>query len=125
MDCDSPCPVDAGDRELRGCVGNAHRELWGTMSEEAISGSDLEPDLNSEEEEEEDLEEEEMEEEDDENDGDDEEDGVGKCTAYCLGIYAIIYCYMQCVPVWVLRDLQAAHVLGYRELGGSKNVDLL
>ncbi|XP_018593292.1 helicase ARIP4 isoform X1 [Scleropages formosus] len=42
------------------------------MSEEAISGSDLEPDLNSEEDE--DLEEEEMEEDDDENDGDDEEE---------------------------------------------------
>ncbi|XP_030632729.1 helicase ARIP4 [Chanos chanos] len=44
------------------------------MSEEAISGSDLEPSLNSEEE---DLEEEEeMDEEDGENDGDDEDDTV-------------------------------------------------
>uniref|UniRef100_A0A673HPT2 Helicase ARIP4-like n=1 Tax=Sinocyclocheilus rhinocerous TaxID=307959 RepID=A0A673HPT2_9TELE len=41
------------------------------MSEEAISGSDLEPSLNSEEEEE-------MEEEDGENDGDDEEDAGGE-----------------------------------------------
>lgn len=42
------------------------------MSEEAISGSDLEPSLNSEEEEE-------MEEEEDgENDGDDEEDAGGE-----------------------------------------------
>lgn len=51
------------------------------MSEEAISESDLEPSLNSEEEyleneEEEDIED--MEEDEDENDGDDEDDSVGE-----------------------------------------------
>lgn len=55
------------------------------MSEEAISESDLEASLNSEEEyleneEEEDMEDmEDMEEDEDENDGDDEDDSVGKC----------------------------------------------
>uniref|UniRef100_A0A8D3CBC1 Helicase ARIP4-like n=1 Tax=Scophthalmus maximus TaxID=52904 RepID=A0A8D3CBC1_SCOMX len=53
------------------------------MSEEAISESDLEPSLNSEEEyldneEEEGEEEEDMEDDEDENDGDDEDDGVGE-----------------------------------------------
>ena len=60
------------------------------MSEEANSGSDLEPGLNSEEEDMEEEEEEEdndddeeeemneTDEEDDENDGDDEEDSAGK-----------------------------------------------
>lgn len=51
------------------------------MSEEAISESDLEPSLNSEEEyleNEEEEDNEEMEEDEDENDGDDEEDSVGE-----------------------------------------------
>lgn len=51
------------------------------MSEEAISESDLEPSLNSEEEyleNEEDEEMEDMEEDEDENDGDDEDDSVGE-----------------------------------------------
>lgn len=48
------------------------------MSEEAISESDLEPSLNSEEEYLENEEEEDMEEDEDENDGDDEDDGVGE-----------------------------------------------
>lgn len=57
------------------------RALQDAMSEEAISESDLEPSLNSEEEymedeEEEDLED--MEEDEDENDGDDEDDSVGE-----------------------------------------------
>uniref|UniRef100_A0A3B4Z7V8 RAD54 like 2 n=1 Tax=Seriola lalandi dorsalis TaxID=1841481 RepID=A0A3B4Z7V8_SERLL len=55
------------------------------MSEEAISESDLEPSLNSEEEyldneEEEDIED--MEEDEDENDGDDEDDSVGDLTFF-------------------------------------------
>lgn len=54
------------------CVSNALGDPGDAMSEEAISGSDLEPSLNSEEEEEE--EEMDGEEEDGENDGDDEED---------------------------------------------------
>lgn len=48
------------------------------MSEEAISESDLEPSLNSEEEYLENEEEEDMEEDEDENDGDDEDDSVGE-----------------------------------------------
>lgn len=44
------------------------------MSEESISGSDLDPSVNSEEE---DLEEEEIDDEGD-NDGDDEDDAVGE-----------------------------------------------
>lgn len=48
------------------------------MSEEAISESDLEPSLDSEEEYLENEEEEDMEEEEDENDGDDEDDSVGE-----------------------------------------------
>uniref|UniRef100_A0A8D3BQJ0 Helicase ARIP4-like n=1 Tax=Scophthalmus maximus TaxID=52904 RepID=A0A8D3BQJ0_SCOMX len=56
------------------------------MSEEAISESDLEPSLNSEEEyldneEEEGEEEEDMEDDEDENDGDDEDDGVDRPTS--------------------------------------------
>lgn len=48
------------------------------MSEEAISESDLEPSLNSEEEYLDNEEEEDMEEDEDENDGDDEDDSVGE-----------------------------------------------
>lgn len=48
------------------------------MSEEAISESDLEPSLDSEEEYAENEEEEDMEEDEDENDGDDEDDSVGE-----------------------------------------------
>lgn len=55
------------------------------MSEEAISESDLEPSLNSEEEyfdNEEEEDNEDMEEEEDENDGDDEDDGIGECLLF-------------------------------------------
>lgn len=55
------------------------------MSEEAVSESDLEPSLNSEEEyfeNEEEEDNEDMEEDEDENDGDDEDDSVGECKTY-------------------------------------------
>lgn len=48
------------------------------MSEEAISESELDPSLNSEEEYLENEEEEDTEEDEDENDGDDEDDSVGE-----------------------------------------------
>lgn len=54
------------------------------MSEEAMSESDLEPSLNSEEEDNE-----EMEEDEDENCGDDEGDGVGECLLLkCLPVHS-------------------------------------
>lgn len=62
------------------------RALKDAMSEEAISESDLEPSLNSEEEyfenEEEEEDNEDMEEDEDENDGDDEDDSVGECLLF-------------------------------------------
>lgn len=60
------------------CVGNTLRALKDAMSEEAISESELDPSLNSEEEYLENEEEEDTEEDEDENDGDDEDDSVGE-----------------------------------------------
>lgn len=64
------------------------------MSEEAISESELDPSLNSEEEyleheEEEEEEEVDTEDDDDENDGDDEDDSVGE--GLLLSISALLY----------------------------------
>lgn len=59
------------------------------MSEEAISESDLEPSLNSEEEyleNEEEEDNEDTEEDEDENDGDDEDDGVGEWMDFFLSL---------------------------------------
>uniref|UniRef100_A0A4W6DMD5 RAD54 like 2 n=1 Tax=Lates calcarifer TaxID=8187 RepID=A0A4W6DMD5_LATCA len=72
------------------------------MSEEAISESDLEPSLNSEEEyldNEEEEDNEEMEEDEDENDGDDEDDSRNEIVSFvnCLTVSEIKDLYLQCL----------------------------